>query len=227
MGEPRLQLRRAAPGQQVVRPSAAHLAAPRGAHAERGFWFGLADGAKRLVVRLFLAAATALLLTSAASAACTGSSSTISGASITFTSVGQTVSICITDDHVKWGLYPAANVASNFNGPIGNTTGNIDVPQYSFADYTYTTSNASYLLHPVQGSAFTGADEVQVTLQSQSGGSSNWLQFFIHPRIAPTREIARQGQRRRGRQTAMWTMPVPPTPCSPSPSLCRLCPARP
>ena len=112
-----------------------------------------------------------------AAAACT-IPSTLAGASIALTSVGQTVAICITNDQAKWGLYPALNVQSNFNAPIGNTTGTVDVSLYSYADYTYTTSKAVYLLHPVQGSASLGADEVDVTLVSQSGSGTDSINLY-------------------------------------------------
>lgn len=111
-------------------------------------------------------------------AACTGVSSTSSGASLGFTSVGQTISICITDDHAKWGLYSALGVESNFNGPIGNTTGNVNTNQLQFADYIYTTSKAVYRLHPVQGLATFGQDEVQVTLQSQTASGTDSMNLY-------------------------------------------------
>ncbi|NVO13398.1 MAG: IPT/TIG domain-containing protein [Rhodoplanes sp.] len=153
-----------------------HRIGPTGGFATRWNAAIRALGVRALGL-LALGVLASLATAGSASAACTVPS-TLSGASIAFTSVGETISICITDDQAKWGLFPALGVQSNFNGPIGNTAGTVDVPTYSYADYTYTTAKAVYLLHPVKGGASFGADEVQVTLQSQSGTGSESLSLY-------------------------------------------------
>ena len=114
----------------------------------------------------------------AASAACSGVTSNPHDVSISFASVGDKVSICLTDDHAVWGLYPSLGIASNYNAPIGNSTGTQGHELFSYADYVYTTSKATYKLHPVKGAASFGADEVQVTLQSRSASGTDSMNLY-------------------------------------------------
>ena len=164
---------RLAPGKMRKRPDAADHASPapsvrRATSAflsRSGIWAGAV---------LFVSLAFA----GAAQAACDVNTASTSGVTANFTSIGQTIGICVSDNKVLYGLYSNQNVSANYNAPISNNAAAPNAGPFPYANYFATTAKATYLFVPIRGTAEAGAQEYDVTLQSVTGSGADQVTLY-------------------------------------------------
>ena len=164
---------RLAPGKMRKRPEAADHASPapsvrRATSAflsRSGIWTGAV---------LFVSLAFA----GAAQAACDVNTASTSGVTANFTSIGQTIGICVSDNKVLYGLYSNQNVSANYNAPISNNAAAPNAGPFPYASYFATTAKATYLFVPIRGTAEAGAQEYDVTLQSVTGSGADQVTLY-------------------------------------------------
>jgi hypothetical protein len=119
----------------------------------------------------FVSLAAAVLFGSmvVANAACDVTTGSTTGATITFTAVGNSVGLCVTNDTVLWGLYGASNGANPNIDAFNNfamTAGGL-----ALTNLSYATSKATYTLVPVTTSNIE-VPEYDITVNSVTGGGS-------------------------------------------------------
>ena len=157
----------------------------------------LRRGLRKLVAIALLALAALAVLASNARAAplpCDQTVNSTTGATITFTSVGQVYSLCLTigttsapaDDAVVYGVYSVQNTNAFYNAPIANTIGAAGNPQFNSLDYSPTTAKAAYTLHATNpnGNGVTanaGQSAIDITLNSMSTGGQDTVTLYYAP----------------------------------------------
>ncbi|WP_244433272.1 IPT/TIG domain-containing protein, partial [Bradyrhizobium japonicum] len=146
----------------------------------------------RAAQRICIAAVVMLGAMAAANAACDQTTDSTSGVTINFTSVGQIYRLCLTvgaaaaDDSVVYGVYSVAGTDAFYNAPIANSSGHSGSPLLTAADYSPTTSKATYTFHPTNPnqngqSAKAGQAEIDITLNSKTGGGQDSITLYYTP----------------------------------------------
>ena len=113
----------------------------------------------------------------AAQAACTVTTASTSGDTITFAGTGaaNTVSLCVNADKVAWGLFGATNGANPNVDAYNNfplTAGGL-----SYTPLSYTTSKATYTLTPVGGDP-SGVPQYDIVLNSATGPGADTITLW-------------------------------------------------
>ncbi|MDC7787478.1 putative Ig domain-containing protein [Rhodoplanes sp. TEM] len=143
---------------------------------------GLAAGHAGTAGRALLVLAAGLIAwlatPAAAQAACTVTTGSTTGATITIdgTGSGNTVSLCVSDSTVLWGLYGASNGANPGIDAFNNypmTAGGL-----SATPLTVTTAKASYTITPQPDGTFSSFPQYDIVMNSVSGSGTDTITLW-------------------------------------------------
>jgi hypothetical protein len=170
-------------------------------------------------LQLICVVAALVFGTTVAQAACDVTTGSTAGAAISFTSVGSTVRLCVTNDTVLWGLYGSSNGAN----PNIDAFNNLPLTAGGFVVYTnlnYTSSKANYTIVPVPPPAdTTQVPEYDITLNSVSGTGSDTVTLWYASACSHTNQCGFGTQFTDTSFAVAVTLSVTPTVTSISPTV--------
>lgn len=139
---------------------------------------GHAGSASRALLVLAVGLIAWLATPAAAQAACTVTTGSTTGATITIDGTGgaNTVSLCVTDSTVLWGLYGASNGANPGIDAFNNYP--MTAGLLSPTNLTVTTAKASYTITPQPDGTFSSFPQYDIVMNSVSGSGTDTITLW-------------------------------------------------
>jgi hypothetical protein len=150
----------------------------------------------------------------AAQAACTVTTGSTSGATISISGTGgaNTVSLCVTDNKVLWGLYGSSN------GANPNVDANFGLPMTGAAfgpgnetPLPYTSSKATYTIMPFPAPDYNSVPQYDITLNTVTGSGTDTITLWYASNCSASGACGGVSQYTNTSFTITVNLPVPPT----------------